>query len=388
MIKQAVILAGGEGRRLKKVTNIAKPLVVVDGIPHICKLLSYLKLNRLERIIILVRSGEKAEYEKTIDKYTYNKNMPADVNVVEETNPKGTGGWIVHNLDKLDDCFLTVNADTVYTENIYRFIGHHTVLDTSMILINKKNPDRRDTGSVNIDKEGRVTSFEEKNSEMQSIYESAGIYLFRKRDFESMSFEKENISLEHSVLPKLVLNRSLGSGILRQTPHDYGTEERLSMTKSKLINFAPSWLFVDRDNTLTDDAEGYSHDYQLLRRIKILDPILRGYQDYGYFISIVTNQSGIGRGYFTVSQMNEYNLKLTDLLLKEGIFINNIEFCPHVPTDECKCRKPKTGMLEEVDKKYGINKETSIMIGDSEVDSLCAKNFGLDFLKFSQTNQR
>lgn len=94
----------------------------------------------------------------------------------------------------------------------------------------------------------------------------------------------------------------------------------------------------------------------------------------GYEIIIITNQSGIGRGYYTKKQFS----KLTEWMIKEfnknGINILKVYYCPHTPDENCNCRKPNTGMIDNATSDYQINLEKSWLIGDKNSDIKTAKN--------------
>jgi D-glycero-D-manno-heptose 1,7-bisphosphate phosphatase len=94
----------------------------------------------------------------------------------------------------------------------------------------------------------------------------------------------------------------------------------------------------------------------------------------GYEIIIITNQSGIGRGYYTKKQFS----KLTEWMIKEfnknGINILKVYYCPHTPDENCNCRKPNTGMINNATSDYQINLEKSWLIGDKNSDIKTAKN--------------
>ncbi len=131
------------------------------------------------------------------------------------------------------------------------------------------------------------------------------------------------------------------------------------------------------------DLNSYTHKISDLKRIKILDPLLKGYQDNGYYLCVVTNQSGIARGLYTEKDMENFNAELSRELQKLGISLQLFLFCPHKPEDSCNCRKPNTGLLDYVDKIFGIDLKKSIFIGDKESDILCAKNYKISSLKLN-----
>lgn len=93
--------------------------------------------------------------------------------------------------------------------------------------------------------------------------------------------------------------------------------------------------------------------------------------DNEFELFVVTNQSGIGRGYFTEDQMHSIHKKMDEDFAKYDIKINEYIFCPHTPDDNCTCRKPKPGMLETLIEKYNISRAQSFMVGDKESDAKC-----------------
>ena len=135
-------------------------------------------------------------------------------------------------------------------------------------------------------------------------------------------------------------------------------------------------VFLDRDGVINIEK-----DYLFrIEDFKFIDGVfnsLKYLQDKGYLLFIVTNQSGIGRGYYT---LNDFN-KLTSWMLKEfkknDIIISQVEFCPHIPQDNCLCRKPKTLMIDNILKNFDIDLNNSWLIGDKKSDIQCAINSGI-----------
>jgi len=137
-------------------------------------------------------------------------------------------------------------------------------------------------------------------------------------------------------------------------------------------------LFLDRDGVINIDT-GYTHK---VSDLKLIDNCIKGlskFSDSGYRLFIITNQSGIARGYFSEDDMHRFNDAILNLLLKEGIKIEKIYFCPHHPdhTGECGCRKPRPGLFQKAKKEYNIDMGQSIAIGDKDSDIVAAKNAGV-----------
>jgi D-glycero-D-manno-heptose 1,7-bisphosphate phosphatase len=130
-------------------------------------------------------------------------------------------------------------------------------------------------------------------------------------------------------------------------------------------------IFCDRDGTLNFDA-GYTHKREDFKPMPFIYEGLKMLQDESYRLFIVSNQSGIGRGMFTVNDMALFNAELIHHL--KDVRITKILFCQHAPEDNCSCRKPKTEMIERVIKEYKIDRESSWVIGDMTSDIQMAKD--------------
>ena len=132
-------------------------------------------------------------------------------------------------------------------------------------------------------------------------------------------------------------------------------------------------IFLDRDGVINFD-KGYVHKKEDFDFIPEIFDLLKYFKDREFTLFIITNQSGIGRGYYSLGDFNKLNTWMLSELEKFDIHIERVEFCPHKPTDECICRKPKTGMLDQIMKDYDIDLDNSWMIGDKESDINFAKN--------------
>ena len=135
-------------------------------------------------------------------------------------------------------------------------------------------------------------------------------------------------------------------------------------------------IFLDRDGVINIE-KNYLHKIDDFEFINGVFSACKYLKKLGYEIIIVTNQSGISRGYFTIKDYD----KLTDWMLGQFklnlIDVLDVFFCPHCPEDNCKCRKPKPGMFIEAKNKHNINMRESWMIGDSERDIIAASSAGL-----------
>ena len=135
-------------------------------------------------------------------------------------------------------------------------------------------------------------------------------------------------------------------------------------------------IFLDRDGVINEDL-GYVGKREDFHFLPGVFEALQYFQKLGFLLIIVTNQSGIARGYYTVQDFLSLSEWMKEELRKRDITITDIFYCPHHPEDGCECRKPKPGMILEAAKRYDIDLSASWMIGDKPSDIEAAKNAGI-----------
>ncbi len=133
-------------------------------------------------------------------------------------------------------------------------------------------------------------------------------------------------------------------------------------------------IFLDRDGTINVE-KNYLIDPTEFEFIPGVPQALKSLQSVGYLLIVVTNQSGIGRGFFSKEQVERLHQHMLDLLVREGVQIDAIYFCPHHPTagdgdylQDCDCRKGKPGMLLKAADELKIDLKRSFMVGDKKAD--------------------
>ncbi len=134
-------------------------------------------------------------------------------------------------------------------------------------------------------------------------------------------------------------------------------------------------VFIDRDGTMAKDVPycNRPEDFVLFpdtaKAIRLLN-------EHGFKVIVITNQSGIGRGYFTEATLAQIHDKMKGELAKEGARIDAIFYCPHHPDDNCDCRKPKPKMILQAVKDFDIDLKRSSVIGDLPADIELGKAVG------------
>ncbi|MGL5433937.1 MAG: D-glycero-beta-D-manno-heptose 1,7-bisphosphate 7-phosphatase [Lachnospiraceae bacterium] len=144
-------------------------------------------------------------------------------------------------------------------------------------------------------------------------------------------------------------------------------------------------VFLDRDGTINREVN-YLYRKEDLQLLDGVPDAIRMLKDAGFYIVIVTNQAGVARGYYTeadVEILHQYlNQQLQNLC---GVQADAFYYCPHHPEhgigiyrQECRCRKPDTGMFEQAQQRFAVDKKHSWMIGDKLIDTQAGRNFGIN----------
>jgi histidinol-phosphate phosphatase family protein len=133
-------------------------------------------------------------------------------------------------------------------------------------------------------------------------------------------------------------------------------------------------IFIDRDGTIMEDTDYCSHPKDV-RIFPDVPEALRRLKSLGYKLIIITNQSGIGRGFFTLDQYRAVESEVLRQL--GGDLVDATYYCPDAPGQHSECRKPAPGMVVKATRDHQIDLSRSFLIGDKEVDVECARNAGV-----------
>jgi len=151
-------------------------------------------------------------------------------------------------------------------------------------------------------------------------------------------------------------------------------------------------VFFDRDGVLNED-DGYAFDPNKIRWVEGAQQAVKAVNDAGYFAFVVTNQSGIARGFYEESHVRNLHDWMSHELAIVGAHIDAFEFCPHHPDGLieryrvlCNCRKPQPGMIRALLERYPVDIDASFMIGDKPSDLAAAQAAGIAAHLFDGSN--
>ncbi len=134
-------------------------------------------------------------------------------------------------------------------------------------------------------------------------------------------------------------------------------------------------VFLDRDGTVCEEVN-YLSRAEDLRLFSFAGKAIKLLNENNFLVILITNQSGIARKFFDEDDLREIHQKLESELAKSGAKLDAIYYCPHNSADNCNCRKPKTGLIEQALNDFEIDLQNSWMIGDKAIDIETGFNAG------------
>lgn len=395
---KAVIMAGGKGTRLESLTRgeIPKPMIPIKEKPLLLWQIEELKRYGIVDITMIIgHLGEKiSEYFGNGEKFGVN------IDYIIEDKPLGTAGAFYYLKDKLiDGYFLLVFGDIFFNIDIDKMESFHRSKKADVTIFAHPNSHPYDSDLVETDPDERVIRFDSKNNKRDYWYDNmvnAGLYILDKSVCEKVA-EPVKTDFEKDILAVMAAS---GEAIYAYKSPEYvkdvGTVDRIEKAVSELdaglisrknLSNKQSAIFLDRDGTI-NKLDNFIYKAEDLELLDGVAEAIGAINSSGLLAIIITNQPSVARGLCDVSDIDHIHKKLKTLLGKEGVFVDDIFFCPHHPDKgfpeenplykiDCECRKPKTGMIEQAKEKFNIDLSSSYMIGDSTMDIELAKKAGL-----------
>ena len=370
----AVVLAGGFGTRLRSVVaDRPKVMAQVNGRPFLTYILDQLAATECRSVVLCtgylgeqIRSAFGGKYQSLRLRYSW------------EPEPLGTGGALKLALSQIaSDPVLVLNGDSFYGIDLMeygRWHGDHDAV-ASIALTRMRHSERY--GRVKMDAAARVVNFCEKEQASGPGWINAGIYMLGRKLLETIP-DGKNVSLERELFPDWTRCGVYGyynPGCFLDigTPEDFGSAEEF-FCHDRTIKQRPA-IVLDRDGTIIQEYE-YLSDPEQVELIPGAGAALRELQQIGFSLVMITNQSGIARGFFSDAVLQQIHHRLNQLLAEAGVRLDGIYVCPHKPEDACSCRKPKIGLMEQAATELGFTPEHSIVIGDKTSDIEMGRNSG------------
>ena len=397
-MRQAIILAGGKGTRLRERLNgKPKPLIDICGVPLLERQILLLKEHNFTKILILVNYGA----QQIIEFCGKNKNWGLDITCVDDGVPKGTAGATLASIHSLEDEFLVVYGDTMLAVDLERFWQYHLKqkgADATLFVHPNDHPS--DSDLLEVSESGRVIAFYPYPHSPGVFHQNlvnAGLYVIKRNPLKRWVGRSEMLDFGKDIFPEML---SFGLFLSAYNSPEYikdcGTPARLDkvigdFTKGKIqranLGVTQKAVFLDRDGVLNQEV-GHLCDPSQMNLIPDAAVALKRLEASEYKRILVTNQPVIARGQCTFEGLRQIHNKMESLLGAEGAYLDRLLFCPHHPDIgfkgevsalkfKCNCRKPEIGMIKSAEEQLSLDLSQSWLIGDSTADILAASRAGL-----------
>lgn len=373
----ALVLVGGLGTRLRSVVaDRCKPMALVDGEPFLARVLDQLAAAGCRRAVLCTgHRGDEIEREFGRD----HGGMPLVYS--REAQPLGTAGALRHALPHVDDTHVLVcNGDSYCDVDLRAFVRWTREGQVGAALVTTVVPDTTRFGRVQADESGRIVTFTEKGIGGPGAIH-AGLCWLPVAALAQLPDDRP-ASFEHDLLPGLVA-RGFRAYATRAAFLDIGVPESYAAAPTFFAALAAAHarprkglLVVDRDGTLIEDRH-YLADPAGVALLPGVVEGLRAFAADGYELAVITNQSGLGRGYFDAAALGAVNAELERQLAAHGIALRGIWHCPHTPDAGCDCRKPEPALLEQALGELGYAAAQCLVVGDKRCDIELGRRLGV-----------
>jgi len=397
-LKQAIILAGGKGTRLReRLGDLPKPLIDICGVPLLEHQILLLKKFHFEEIIILVNYKS----EKILDFCKSKNNWGLNIKCIDDGNPLGTAGATLKIFDLLSEEFLVMYGDTMLDVDLNRFYEFHCSDSKSMAtLLLHPNDHPYDSDIIEIKENGNIIKFHNYPHEDGNYIPNlvnAALYWVKKIGIKKWKDNQKNIDFAKDLFPLMLSENMCLKGYNSiEYIKDCGTPSRLDRVcldyksgkiEQSSLKYKHKAVFLDRDGTINKEVNHLNNhnQFELLSNASVAIQKLNKSE---YLTCVITNQPVIARGELTISGLIKIHNKMETLLGKNGAYINRIYYCPHHPDSgydgeiaelkiNCTCRKPMPGLIERAAEELNIDLNNSWLIGDSTSDIETAKRKGI-----------
>ncbi len=388
MLKQAVIIAGGEGKRLNSLTGDSPKILVPILETSLLEFqIEYLKKNKIKKIHFCLGLGS----EKILSKL---EELDINFTYTVDDKPLGTYGALQNAYRYLDSEFFILFGDIVLDYDISFGYKNFKSKNSDLHLILRQTNHPEDSDIVKIDKYQNVLSLS-RHDNLEFPYEPLGntAVFFSKKNI----IESELKQLPKDIFKDFINNKIKDSNVTSEITLDFirdiGTVDRYNQeidNFSRYLKHEKKYVFVDRDGTLINNR-GDDNDISKFELKEGSLSLLSTLQENNFKIIMISNQPSIAKGFCTYDDVISLNAYLQHELIRNNLKpLDGIYFCPHHPEKgftgeikslkiKCNCRKPNTGLVLKALEELNILSQSYFFIGDTLDDYYLAKKFNSEY---------
>lgn len=403
MSRQAIILAGGAGTRLReRLGDLPKPMIPISGKPLLEHQVELAASHGFKDFIFFLH--HRAEIIES--HFGDGSRWGVSIRHIVEREPLGTAGAVLAGFNQLAERFLVLYGDTMVNVDLGRLWSAHERGGAEATLLLHPNDHPLDSDLVEMAPNGRIIAFHNRphpSGVWRQNLVNAALYVLEKRALAPLHASRTThhaptiLDFGKDIFPAMLAR---GATLLGYNSPEYikdiGTPERYDRVCAEFANgtigrsslAAPQRaVFLDRDGTLIPDKDCL-RSADGLELLPGVAGAIRELNHHAWRTVVVTNQPVIAKGWCDEAEMQRMHNKLETLLGAEHAFLDRIYYCPHHPEAgfagerkelkiRCECRKPGIGMIQKAVADLNIDLAQSWLIGDTTTDLQTAKNAGL-----------
>lgn len=370
-LKQAVIIAGGLGTRLKPFTDTSpKPMYPFYGKPFIQYLVEQIRSFGIHRVLILLGYMPEKIQGVLGDGADLGVDIHYDVTPVEYD----TGARLRHAEPLLDEQFLFMYCDNYCPIDVQKLFTEWTEHEAFIQLSVYQNADHYTKDNVCLNKTGQVLIYDKDRKSRGLSGVDIGYAIISKKVFQYL--DEGNVNFERSVYAKIVEQKRMYATVTKHWYYSIGSWERIKLTEEFFSG--RKTVFLDRDGTLNVKplkACYVERPEDFIWLDGAMEAVLRLNQN-GYRVIVISNQPGIARGKLSTKALEAIHGKMRQNLNEIGAKIDAIYYCPHGWDEGCDCRKPNPGLLYQAQKDFSLDLTKCYMVGDDERDMQAGRTAG------------
>lgn len=393
-MKQAVILAGGKGTRLReRLGDLPKSMIPIGGKPLLEHQIDLARSFGFGRIVIFVGHLEEVIRKHFGDGAKWGVKISYQI----EREPLGTAGAVLAGLNSLDENFVVIYGDVMVNVDLNRIWAKHLGSGADATLLLHPNDHPFDSDLVETDDDGWITAFHNRPHPADRYFQNlvnAGLYVIRREALRPWSAA---FDFGKDLFPTMLRRGCKLFGY--DSPEyikDIGTPERYDrisaeyasgLVQRSSLATPQRAVFLDRDGTMNKEVDGVTSP-EKLELLPGVTEAIHLLNHKGFRVVVISNQPIIAKGFCTEADVRAVHNKLESLLGREHAFVDRIYYCPHHPEKgfagerpelkiDCTCRKPRPGLVRKAAEELNIDLNSAWFVGDTTTDLQTAKNAGV-----------
>jgi D-glycero-D-manno-heptose 1,7-bisphosphate phosphatase len=377
--RQAVILAGGRGTRMRPLTDERpKPMIEIAGRPFLEYVVQRLAEQGFARVHMLL--GYRADV--IVHHFSDGRSFGVDIDYTVSAPDDLTARRLLLAEESLDPLFLLLYCDNYWPLDMDRLWDRYQALGVPVMTTIYANDDGYSRDNVRVNERGLIEVFDRTRSapNLKGVEIS---YAIMPRDMLRRLPPGGDELVEQALYPGLAAEGLLGAYVTSHRYYSVGSLHRLPITEAFFSG--PPTVILDRDGVL-NERPARAEYVRSLAEFQWRDGSLEALallRRHGYRVIVVSNQAGIARGAMTAADVEEIHRGMQEQARAAGGAIDAVYFCPHGWDEGCPCRKPAPGMLFDAQHDHHLDLSRTPFIGDDDRDGEAAAAAGMPYLHVS-----